>query len=86
MFNIKTLFWIKRFLNSQLRLYKEWLCNDYSICELNSIDLKQFSYEYFCFVFKDISLIDGMGQHIGMTGLDIQRLNAMYQCEARVEN
>jgi len=33
----------------------------------------------------DISLIDGMGQHVGMTDLDIQRLNAMYECEVRNE-
>ncbi|KAJ6647407.1 Meprin A subunit beta [Pseudolycoriella hygida] len=33
----------------------------------------------------DISLIDGMGQHIGMTDLDIKRLNAMYECAPRDE-
>jgi len=33
----------------------------------------------------DIDLIDGMGQNVGMTNLDIQRLNAMYECSARNE-
>lgn len=29
--------------------------------------------------------LTGMGQHIGMTDLDVQRLNAMYECSARNE-